>query len=279
MRSISVVNMKGGVGKTTTAVHLAAAFARTGRRVLLVDADPQGNVGHMLGVHAPRTIRELMLGEASIDEVIVHDVRPGLSVVPASPAAFALESQLAGAVQRETILARRLWSAVAMVDVLVVDTSPAMGLLTYNALLATTEFVVPVGMDPLAVVGARQTMDGVREIRALWPERQLALAATVPTAVNPQTHATRATIEALGAESELAARLFLPGIRQCIDLTYAAAARQTIWEYAPRSRAADDYVHLATFIDPALTAAEGALNVEVEKTAAVVRAVGDPGHG
>ena len=161
--------MKGGVGKTTTAVQLAAGIAARGQRVLLIDADPQGNISHVLGVDAPSTIRELLTGDATLDRVIVDGVRPNLSVITATPAAFALDSQLAGAVQRETLLSRKLQPAAdaGRFDVIVLDSSPAMGLLTYNALLAATEIVMPVGMDSLALVGARQTLDGVREVRSL----------------------------------------------------------------------------------------------------------------
>lgn len=240
MRRLAVVNMKGGVGKTTTSVHLAAGFAAQGQRTLLVDADPQGNVGHILGVTANATIREVLLGEVPAAAAVVADVRPGLSVMVSTPAAFALDTMLAGTVQRETLMARRL-QALEDFDVIVVDSSPAMSLLTYNALLFAEELVVPVGMDAMAIVGARQTLDGVREIRSLWPDRRLALTAVLPVCVNLQTYASRAALDALRQDAEMAPKLFEPGIRQCLDLTYAAAAHQTIWEYAPRSRAADDY--------------------------------------
>lgn len=241
MRSIAVVNMKGGVGKTTTAVQLAAGFVARGHRVLLVDADPQGNVGHLLGMSAPHTIKELLLGTATASEVIRRDDRrPGLGVILATPAAFALETQLASTMQRETLLSRRL-SGVTGFDLIVFDSSPAMNLLTYNVLLCATELVLPVGMDTMALAGARQTLNGVNEIRSLWPDRRLALTAVVPTAVSANTHASKATLQALAADAEMAGALFAHGIRQCIDLTYAAAAHQTIWEYAPASRAAEDY--------------------------------------
>jgi chromosome partitioning protein len=246
MRSIAVVNMKGGVGKTTTAIHLAAGLAGRGSRVLLVDADPQGNVGHALGVRRDRTIRELMLGEATADDVIVRGVRDNLDIIPSSPASFALEPQLAGAPQRETILARRLKSVDY--DAVVVDSSPAMSLLTYNALLFVNEIVIPIGMDGMAIVGARQTLAGIREIRELWPDRRLDLLAVLPTSVNTTTNATRAAFEAMDADPELRDHLYRRGIRQCIDVTYALTQRQTIWEYAPRSRAAEDFDAFIGFV-------------------------------
>jgi chromosome partitioning protein len=270
MRRIAVVNMKGGVGKSTTAVQIASGLAARGARVLLVDTDPQGNAGHLLGVSTPLTIRDLMLGTATANEVVHRQARRDLDLITATPAAFSLETQLAGTMQRETLLERRLRD-VTGIDVMVFDTSPAMSLLTYNALLCANELVVPVGMDTMALAGARQTLDGVREIRSLWPGRALSLVAVVPTAVNTRTHGSRATIEALAADADMAPALFARGIRQCIDLTYAAAAHQTVWEYAPHSRAADDYRALLDFLDRRSEAhADGA---STSPTAGVNRAV------
>lgn len=247
MRKLAVVNMKGGVGKTTTAINIAAGLAASGMRVLLIDADPQGNVSHTLRVPIRKTFEDLMTGDAFLPEVIVKGVRANLDVIPSTPAAFALERRLAGETQRETLLSRRL-RGLEGYDAAVVDTSPAMNLITYNALLFAEELIIPVGMDLMAVIGARQTLAGVRQVHELWPERRLEVLGILPTFVHSGTHGTKATLEALETDAGIQAPVFRPGIRQCIDLNYATASGQTIWEYAPRSRAAEDYTKVVEWI-------------------------------
>src|SRR4051794_30153894 len=122
MRKIAVVNMKGGVGKTTTAIHLAAGLAARGHRTLLIDADPQGNIGHTFRLRHALTIDQLLMGEAPAEAVIVRGVRERLDAIASTPAAFSLERRLAGETQRETILARRLRSLTGY-DAVVIDSS------------------------------------------------------------------------------------------------------------------------------------------------------------
>jgi chromosome partitioning protein len=267
MQTIAVINMKGGVGKTTTAIHLAAGYAARGARVLLVDADPQGTIGHILGIAPARTLTDLMLG-GDAAATVVSAVRPNLDVIAAMPAAFALDTQLAGVMQRETVL-RRALARLTSYDAVIVDTSPAMSLLTYNALLFANDLVLPVGMESMAVVGAQQTLDGVDEMRLLWPDHPLRVLAVVPTGVNLATHASRAALDALDHDPRMRDVVFRPGIRQCLDLTYATAAGQTIWEYAPRSRAAEDYTALLEAVT-GRSSNQAISNGEIKKAQAVV---------
>ena len=255
MRRFAVVNMKGGVGKTTSAIHIAAGLAMAGNRVLLIDADPQGNVTHTLRLKPRRTFEEFMCGEAALEAVVMHGVRPSLDVIASTPAAFALERRLSGETQRETILARKL-RGLRDYDAIVIDTSPAMNLLTYNALLVAEELIIPVGMDLMALIGARQTIAGVDQVRDLWPDRKLNVLAVLPTFVHSGTYATKATMEALQTDDKIGPYVYKAGIRQCIDLNYATASHQTIWEYAPRSRAAEDYTNLIGFINSHATDGE-----------------------
>jgi chromosome partitioning protein len=263
MRKIAVVNMKGGVGKTTTAVHVAAGLAARGRRVLLVDADPQGNIGHAFRIRPPFTIENLLVGDAPVGDVIIRGVRERVDVIASTPSAFSLERRLAGETQRETILARRM-RGVSDYDAVVIDSSPAMNLLTYNALLYAEEIIVPVGMDLMAIIGARQTLNGVTEVRDLWPNRRLDLLAVLPTFTSSTNNATKAALEAMGQDPQLGPYLFSPGIRQCIDLNYATSQRQTIWEYAPRSRGAEDYTRFLDFIDRQEQAGSHAIKEEAK---------------
>jgi chromosome partitioning protein len=247
MVKLAIVNMKGGVGKTTTSVNLAVGLANRGKRVLLVDMDPQGNVAHSLKIRAHQnTIYDLMADDMVVDQVIRQQVRPNLDVIPSSNVAFGLENRLAGETLREKIFTRRM-RTVQQYDFVVVDTSPAMSLLTVNTLLYVDVVMLTVSMDQMAIIGAVQSLAGLKRVLSAFesPEKQILV---LPTMVNASTNGSKETMSAMQEDPDLAQFLVPIVIRQDVKLSYAAASKRSIWEYDGRTRAAEDYSRLVDYL-------------------------------
>lgn len=240
MVRIAIVNMKGGVGKTTTSVNLAIGLADRGLKVLLVDMDPQGNVAHSLKIKTSQnTIYDLMADDMVLDQVIRTDVRTNLDVIPSSNVAFGLENRLAGETLREKIFSRRM-RHVQGYDFVIVDTSPAMSLLTVNTLLYVDIVVLTVSMDQMAIIGAVQSLAGLKRILSAF-ETAAREILVLPTMFNGSTNGSRETMNALQEDPDLAQYLMPIVVRQDVKLSYAAASKRSIWEYDARTRAAEDY--------------------------------------
>jgi chromosome partitioning protein len=246
MRRIAIVNMKGGVGKTCTSVNLSIGLANEKQTVLLVDMDPQGNVAHSLKIKAHHdTIFELLADDMVIDKVVRSGIRPNLDVIPSNNVAFGLENRLAGETLREMIFSRRMKS-VQNYDFVVVDTSPAMSLLTINTLLYVDVVLLVVSMDQMAIIGAVQSLAGLKRILAAFeaPARKVLV---LPTMYNASTNGSKETLTALQSDPDLGRYLLPIMIRQDVKLGYAAASKKSIWEYDPKTRAAEDYSRLVEY--------------------------------
>jgi len=176
-RIIAIVNQKGGVGKTTTAVNLGASLAILGQRVLLVDIDPQGNTTSGLGIdkHSIASdIYAVLLTDAPAAGAIVSTEVPNLDAIPATLALAGAEIELVAALSRETRLRRALANVVDRYDYVLIDCPPSLGLLTLNALTAATEVVIPVQAEYYALEGLSQLTTIVGRIReALNPELRI----------------------------------------------------------------------------------------------------------
>jgi len=182
VRIVAVANQKGGVGKTTTAVNLATAFAARGRRVLVIDLDPQSNATTGLGVDqgSPATSYEVLLGETELDAAVLPSAVGGLAVVPASPDLAAAELELAGRPRREFLLSQALRTHVGGYDDVLIDCPPSLNLLTINALTAADRILVPLQCEFYALAGLAQLMGTVERVqRSLNP--RLALQGVVLT--------------------------------------------------------------------------------------------------
>ncbi len=180
VRVIAIVNQKGGVGKSTTAINLGAALALLGRRVLLVDIDPQGNTTSGLGIDKAQIgddIYSVLLSDVPAERVILPTAVPGLELIPATINLAGAEIELVPTLSRETKLKRALAGTVARYDYVLIDCPPSLGLLTLNALTAASEVLIPVQAEYYALEGLSQLTTIVRRIRdALNPRLRIVCA-------------------------------------------------------------------------------------------------------
>jgi chromosome partitioning protein len=233
---LAIFNHKGGTGKTTTSVSIAAGLAARGLRVLLVDTDSQGNVGVSLGVKAEKTLYHVLVMGVRAADAAIH-VRPNLDLVVSNETLAAAELYLAGRQNRDRILRDRLASTFDQYDVVMLDCSPSLSLLNQNALVVADGIVVPVACDFLSLVGVRQVIKTVKNVNSLL-HHPVQIYGVLPTFYDARARICRDAVDAL---REHFGDRVLPPIRQATRLKEAPAQGKTIFEFAPESNAAEDY--------------------------------------
>ena len=245
-RIIALCNQKGGVGKTTTTVNLGASLAAYGRRVLLIDFDPQGALSANFKVQTEDvpTIYELLLGSSKTDPrvAIQHTQIEGLDIIPANIDLSAAEVHLVNEVAREQSLARVLRRVSADYDVVLIDCQPSLGLLTVNALTAAHGVVIPLACEYFALRGVALLVETIEKVRdRLNPA--ISLDGIVGTMHDPRTLHSREVLDRV--VEAFAGNVLETVISRTVKFPDASVAREPILEYAPLHPAADAYRQLA----------------------------------
>jgi len=233
-RRVAVINQKGGTGKTTTAIALAAGLADTGRRVLLIDADPQGSVGVSLGVRSRRTLYQVLCKELPLEDAVVP-VSGNLDVLVADGTLAHVDLELAQTPSRASLVRNKL--SAAPYDDLVIDCGPALSMLNQSVLSFVDEVMVPCACEYLSLVGVKQLLETLKRVNTVLGH-PVEVTAVVPTFFDGRTRGAQEALAALRAH--FGARC-TPPIRTTVRLKEAPRAKKTIFEYAPHSRGAVDY--------------------------------------
>ena len=242
---MAIINQKGGVGKSTTAINLSAALGELGKQVLLVDLDPQGNSSSGLGIEKSQVhncVYDVLLNDVAIEDVIIPDLGEGLDLVPATINLAGAEVELVSEMARENRLKDAVGSLRGKYDYVFIDCPPSLGLLTVNALVAADKLLIPIQCEFYALEGVTKLLDSMKRVKTrLNPT--LDIFGVLLTMYDGRTTLSRQVVEEV--RSYFGKTVFTTLIPRTVKLSEAPSFGQPITQYDPSGKGAQSYVNLA----------------------------------
>jgi len=242
---IAISNQKGGVGKTTTSVNLAACLATLGKKVLLVDIDPQGNTTSGLGVNKAdvhNCIYDVLINEVHPNDAIIETAVPGLSIIPATIQLAGAEIELVHTISREQRLKKSLHMVKQNYDYILIDCPPSLGILTINSLTAADSVLIPIQCEYYALEGLSQLLNTIRLVQKHL-NTTLQIEGVLLTMLDARTNLGIQVIEEV--KKYFQQKVYQTIIPRNVRLSEAPSHGQAIITYDPRSKGAEVYLELA----------------------------------
>ncbi|MBM4054960.1 MAG: ParA family protein [Planctomycetes bacterium] len=245
MRSIALLNQKGGVGKTTTTANMGACLAALGRKVLVIDMDPQANLSVHLGVdihNLQNSVYHLIMGNCRPSDVIMHTANIGLDIIPSTIDLSGAEIELVGIVGRETVLKEYLGDSIKEYDYVLIDCPPSLGLLTINVMTFVNELFIPVQTEFFALQGVRKLLD-TYEIVKKRLNHNLEITGVILCMYSSRARLCNEVVEKI--KEYFDEKVFDTIVRKNIKLSESPSHGQPVISYAPDSSGSEDYMSLA----------------------------------
>ncbi|MBJ6119688.1 ParA family protein [Pontibacter sp. BT310] len=238
--TVAVINQKGGTGKTTTTINLGSALSKLGKRVLLLDLDPQGNLSYSLAVTEPKaTLADAFLGNATLQDVLIE--KDGLWIAPGSNELVDVEISLVSQPEREKFLQSMLKDLKGF-DYILIDCPPSLSVLTLNALTASTEVLIPLQMEVLTLQGLDQILNTVEKVKKAFNSK-LKIKGIVVVMFDMRRKLSQEVLDYL--QQNIKEYIFKQNIRLNVKLAEAPSFGRSIIDYDATSNGAKDYMALA----------------------------------